>query len=143
MALVMGALFLLVSSIATVVSWGALWLYASIEMSGQRAEGRATNKNIVFSAGGDNDFIVECWFNLPNENALRRSAGFTQNSGTHCVLEKHLLFCTRHRSQSATFLWGRIISIGMTEFASVFFGIFTVFGALLVVGFIRDKRIKA
>ena len=101
----MGALFLLVGCIATVVSWGALWLDASNKMSGQRAEGRITNKNIILSAGGDNDYIVEYWFNLPNENALRPSAEFTQNSGTHCVLEEHFLFCTRYRTKSATFLW--------------------------------------
>ena len=75
MALVMGALFLLVGCIATVVSWGALWLDASNKMSGQRAEGRITNKNIILSAGGDNDFIVEYWFNLPSRKRVEAVRG--------------------------------------------------------------------
>ena len=70
-----GRFVLFVSCIATLVSWGALWLDASNEMIGQRAEGLVTDKNIVFSAGGDNDYIVEYWFNLPSRKRVEAVRG--------------------------------------------------------------------
>ena len=39
------------------------------------ADGRITNKSIVFSADGDNDYIVEYWFNLQSGKRVEVARG--------------------------------------------------------------------
>ena len=143
-ALVMGALFLVVGCIAAVGSWGAYQLYTSIEKSGQRADGRITNKSIIFSGGGDNDYIVEYRFNLPSGKHVEAVRGVHKKLWNSLRVGGAFVVLYSAENPKRNFpLGGGVTSIGMTVFASVFFGIFAVFGALLVVGFIRGKRIKA
>ena len=75
LVLVMGALLFVVGCIGAIGSWGAYWLDTSIEKSDQRAEGRITNKSILFLADGDSDYIVEYWFNLPGGKRVEAIRG--------------------------------------------------------------------
>ena len=143
-ALGIGALFLVVGCIGAIGSWGAYRLDTSIEKSGQRAEGRITKKSVLFVADGDSDFIVEYWFNLPSGKRVEAVRGVDKKLWN--TLRDGEAFVVLYSAQNPKRnfpLGGAVTSIVLAVFASVFFGGFAVFGALLVAGFIRGKRTEA
>ena len=143
-ALVMGTLFFVVGCIGAIGSWGAYRLDTSIEKSGQRAEGRIMNKSVLFAADGDSDYIVEYQFNLPSGKRVEAVRGVnkelwnTLRDGEAFVV----LYSTENPKRNFP-LGGGVTSIVLAVFASVFFGGFAAFGALLVAGFIRGRRTEA
>ena len=143
-ALGIGALFFVVGCIGAIGSWSAYRLDNSIEKSGQRAEGRITKKSVLFVADGDSDFIVEYWFNLPSGKRVEAVRGVDKKLWN--TLRDGEAFVVLYSAESPKRNFpsgGGVTSIGVTVFASVFFGVFAVFGALLVAGFIRGKRTEA
>lgn len=143
-ALGMGALFLVVGCIGAIGSWGAYRLDTSIEKSGQRAEGRITKKSVLFAADGDSDYIVEYWFNLPSGKRVEAVRGVhKQLWNTLRDGEAFVVLYSAEKPKRNFPLGGGVTSIGLAVFASVFFGSFAAFGALLVVGFIRGERTEA
>ena len=143
-ALVMGALFFVVGCIGAIGSWGAYQLDTSIEKSDQRAEGRITKKSFLFDVEGDSDYIVEYQFNLPSGKRVEAVRGVHKKLWNTLRVGDAFVVLYLAENPKRNFPLGEgVTSIGMTVFASVFFGGFAVFGVLLVVGFIRGERTDA
>lgn len=139
--LVAGVLFFTLGFVAAVGSWVAYRLDTGIERNGQRVEGHITRKSLLFVADGDSDYNVEYWFQLPSGERVESARGV--HKGLWSTLKEGeslvVLYSTENPKRNFP-LGGGVTSIGTTAFVSFVSTIVAVFGALLIVSFMRSRK---
>lgn len=137
----MGLMFLVLGLLGAVGSWRAWRLDTGIVAAGERAAGQVTRTYVLPDGGGDSDYRVDYWFDLPDGRRLQASRGVTkalwQTFGTGQAVVVHYAADNPKRNFPAG---GGVTSIGVVLFIGVFSMLFAGFGALLLAGAWRTRR---
>lgn len=139
-ALIMGVLFILLGLVFLIGSWGAYLTDSKIQNSGNSAKGQIEKKVFLFDAEGDSDYILEYWF-LTNTGSKINASHHVSKLLWNSVRENQTIEIRYSASNpKRNFPNGEgVTSLGMSIFASVFGGLFTLFGGALIWGYFRKE----
>jgi Protein of unknown function (DUF3592) len=140
-ALVVGALFLIIGCVGFVGSWAAYQLDTGIVKHGQRAQGHIISKGFLFVADGDSEYNVKYWFKLEGGPRVDASRGVDEALWrTLREGESFVVVYSAENPRRNFPLSGGVTSFGVAVWLSILFLVFAGFGVLMITGFSLSRR---
>ena len=137
-ALIMGVLFLLVGFVFIIGAWGAYLRDIKIQDSGPSALGHIEEKTSLLVADGDSDYILKYWFITKSGSAIKANRHVSKTFWTAASKNQTIEIKYSASNPNRNFPIGEgVTSISMSIYASIFGGLFSIFGGALIWGYFR------
>lgn len=140
----MGTIFSIAGCQGVIGTWAAYRLDTGIQAHGQRAVGHVLGKSLPLESGGDGEYDVKYWFQLPSGERIEARREVPRAQWEKILVGDTLVILYAAQSPKRNFpQGGGVTSVGVSVFVSLLSAVFGAFGAILIASFIRGKSAEA